>query len=357
MMNSIFKNLKIIELSSVLAGPLCGSFFAELGAEVIKVENKTTGGDVTRTWKVAGENPASPLGSYYAAANYGKTVWSLNLNDAKDYQKLQQAISTADVVISNYKLSTAQKYELTYEHIKQNKADVIFAQLFGFEETDNRGAYDAVLQAEAGFMFMNGTAETMPVKIPFAIVDVLSNHQMREAILIALLKKAQTGKGAWLKISMLKAAVSALINQASNYLMNGNIPEKIGSAHPSIAPYGDTFSTKDNQYIVLAVGTDKQFTALCNLLQIPQVAKDVQFNTNPNRVLNRPKLVVILHQKITTLYAKALMADLVKNQVPAGLIKNMKQVFQHPIAQGMVKECLVEDILTKRVSTVAFEIS
>jgi len=355
-MNSIFENLKIIELSSVLAGPLCGSFFAELGAQVIKVENKTTDGDVTRTWKVPGENPYSPFGSYYAAANYGKTIWTLNLNDATDYQKLKQAISEADVVISNYKPATAKKYQLTYQNIKQYKTNVIYAQLFGFEETDNRGAYDAVLQAEAGFMFMNGTAETMPVKIPFAIVDVLSNHQMREAILIALLQKAQTGKGAWLKISMLKAAVSALINQASNYLMNGNIPQKIGSAHPSIAPYGDTFSTKDNQHIVLAVGTDRQFTALCNLLQIPQVAQDVQFNTNPNRILNRNKLIDILHQKIITFNAKALMKDLSKNQVPAGLIKNMQQVFEHPIAQSMVKESLIEDTLTKRVSTVAFEI-
>jgi len=351
-----FKNLKIIELSSVLAGPLCGSFFTELGAQVIKVENATTNGDVTRTWKVTREDSSAPLSSYYAAANYGKTVWMLDLNNEEDYQKLQKAIATADIVISNYKPATANKYQLTYQHIKQNKPNIIFAQLFGFSENDSRGAYDAVLQAEAGFMFMNGTTQTLPIKIPFAIVDVLSNHQMREAILIALLQKAETGEGAHIKISMLKAAVSALINQASNYLMNGNVPQKIGSAHPSIAPYGDTFSTKDDQHIVLAVGTDKQFASLCNLLHIPQITKDVQFNTNPNRVLNRTELNQLLHQQIITKNADELMEHLIENQVPAGLIKNMQQVFEHPVAQSMIKESMIENLPTKRVSTIAFEI-
>jgi len=340
-----------------LAGPLCGSFFAELGAQVIKIENKTTGGDVTRTWKVAGESPANQLGSYYAAANFGKTVWMLNLNDTADYQKLKNAIAKADIILSNYKPSTANKYKLTYQNVKQLKQDIIYAQLFGFGETDNRGAYDAVLQAEAGLMFMNGTAETMPVKIPFAIVDVLSNHQMREAILVALFQKVQTGNGAHLKISMLKAAVSALINQASNYLMNGNIPEKIGSAHPSIAPYGDTFVTKDDQYIVLAVGTNKQFTALCNLMEIPEIVKDVQFRTNPNRVTNRDKLNRILHKKIITYNADELMKNFIKNEVPAGFIKNMQQVFEHPLAQSMIKESLIEQMPAKSVSTIAFTLS
>ena len=203
---------------------------------------------------------------------------------------------------------------------------------------------------------MNGTAESIPLKIPFAIVDVLSNHQMREAILLALLQKEKTGKGAQLKISMLKTAVSALINQASNYLMNANIPEKKGSAHPSIAPYGDTFLTKDQQYIVLAVGTDKQFTTLCKLLNIPQIAQDVQFSTNPNRVLNRSKLIKNLREKIINENAEELMDHFLENQVPAGLIKNMKQVFDHPITQSMIKEEVIEGITTRRVSTVGFEI-
>lgn len=355
-MHNVFKNLKIIELSSVLAGPLCGSFFAELGAQVIKVENKTTGGDVTRQWKVLSEKPDAPLSSYYSAANFGKSIWKLDLTNLKDRQQLKQEIASADVVISNYKPSASKKFKLDYVHLKQANPNIIYAQLNGFSETDNRGAYDAVLQAEAGFMFMNGTNETLPIKIPFAIVDVLSNHQMREAILVALLQKAATGKGAHLKISMLKAAVSALINQASNYLMNGNIPKRIGSAHPSIAPYGDTFITKDHQYLVLAVGSDNQFTALCHVLNLSNIAQDVAFSTNQNRLLNRPKLNTHLQKSISTYQADDLMKTLIGNQVPAGLIKNMKQVFEHPIAQSMVKEEVIEGVFTRRVSTIGFEI-
>jgi len=200
---------------------------------------------------------------------------------------------------------------------------------------------------------MNGTPEMLPIKIPFAIVDVLSNHQMREAILVALLQKTKTGRGSHIKISMLK---SALINQASNYLMNGNIPERIGSAHPSIAPYGDTFTTKDGQHIVLAVGSNKQFVSLCAVLKIEELSEDVQFNTNPNRVKYRTELVNILQKKIKEWNAEKLMKQFLKNEVPAGLIKNMKQVFEHPLARAMIKEETIEEQHTRRVSTIAFDI-
>jgi len=134
-MNTIFKNLKVVELSSVLAGPLCGSFFAELGAQVLKIENKTTQGDVTRQWKLSNENNSASLGSYYAAANFGKTILLLDLNNPQDKKKLTDEITNADVVISNYKPSTAKKYQLNYEHIKQLNPTIIFAQLNGFEES------------------------------------------------------------------------------------------------------------------------------------------------------------------------------------------------------------------------------
>jgi len=356
-MKTIFKNLKVIELSSVLAGPLCGSFFAELGAQVLKIENKTTGGDVTRQWKLSNESKIASLGSYYAAANFGKTIQFLDLNEVKDKQMLMTEIAKADVLISNYKPSTTKKYQLNYEYIKQHNTSVIYAQLNGFEESNNRGAYDAVLQAEAGFMYMNGVPEMLPVKIPFAVVDVLSNHQMREAILVALLQKTQTGKGAHIKVSMLKSAVSALINQASNFLMNGNIPKRIGSAHPSIAPYGDTFTTSDGAHIVLAVGSQKQFVALCTVLNIQEIIEDTKFITNQNRVNHRAELFDILHKKIKEWDTEKLMQQFIQNEVPAGLIKNMKQVFEHPLAQSMVKEETIENQQTRRVSTIAFEIT
>jgi len=353
----IFENLTVIEFASVLAGPLTGSFLAELGAKVIKIENKRTGGDGTRKWKLANEPTNAAIGSYYAACNYGKESWQLDLTDSEDFERVLQLLSKADIVLSNFKNTAAKKFRLDYENVKQIVPNIIYTQLSGYEFDNNRPAYDAVLQAESGFLYLNGNKNEMPIKIPFAFIDVLASHQMREGILVALLKKTQTGEGSLVCVSMLQAAVSALINQASNYLMNDNIPERMGSQHPNIAPYGDLFTCKDRQLILLAVGTEIQFNQLCKVLSIENLNSDNRFNSNQKRVTNRVELLPVLEKRIQQKSANEWMYLFEANEVPAGIVKNMQQVFEHPLAQKMIKTETIEGVETKRVSTIAFEIT
>ncbi|MBA3706968.1 MAG: CoA transferase, partial [Bacteroidetes bacterium] len=173
-MNTFFKELKIIELANVLAGPAVGMFFSELGAEVIKIENKSTNGDVTRTWKLASENKDSTVSAYYASVNWNKKKLFIDLNKNEERQQVYGLIKNADIVISNFKPGDDVKLGMDYEKIKEINPSIVYAHLTGFGEADPRIAYDIVLQAETGFMYMNGISTEKPLKMPVALIDVLA---------------------------------------------------------------------------------------------------------------------------------------------------------------------------------------
>ena len=194
-MSAIFKNLKVIELANVLAGPAVGMFFAELGADVIKIENKTTNGDVTRSWKLTTENPNQKGSAYFASVNWNKKSLFLDLKDAFDKTKVLELIKDADIVIANYKKGDAEKLGMDYESLKKTNPKLIYAHISGFGEDSSRIAFDIVLQAETGFMFMNGTSESGPIKMPVALIDILAAHQLKEGVLVALIKRMQTNEG------------------------------------------------------------------------------------------------------------------------------------------------------------------
>jgi crotonobetainyl-CoA:carnitine CoA-transferase CaiB-like acyl-CoA transferase len=351
----MFKKLKVVELASVLAGPAVGMFFAELGAKVIKVENKKVGGDVTRTWKTSQED-AHPVSAYFSSVNYAKTYVSLDISDARDYQKLIKLISTADVVISNFKTASAKKLKVDFATLKKINPTLIYAQLNGFNDA-NRVAFDVVLQAETGFMYMNGQADSEPTKMPVALIDVLAAHQLKEGILCALLKREQTKKGSLVECSLEEAAIASLVNQATNYLMNNSVPQRMGSLHPNIAPYGEIVYTKDKKALVLAAGNDKQFQDLCLLLGIEKIALQNKFLHNQNRVENRDELHIILSNAFLKKTIKEIYPKLLKHNVPVGAIKNLKEVFETKTAQQMILEETIEGKKTKRVKTVAFKVS
>lgn len=352
----MFESLKIVELASVLAGPLVGSFFAELGAKVTKVENKTTGGDVTRKWKLPIEAKNTKVSAYYAAANYGKKVILLDFTDSKDYQKALKFIEEADIVIANFKQGDAQKLNLDYKTLSKINTTLIYAELSGFGDDDLRPAFDVVLQAEAGYMFMNGEKNAKPLKMPVALMDILAAHQLKEGILCALIQKMQTGKGSKVNVSLYDAALSALANQATNWLMAGEIPQAIGSQHPNIAPYGDLFQTIDKKWIVLAIGSEKQFQDFIKLLGINHLLEDERFKNNQERVVNRE----ILNEYLEEAISKKQSADLAKNfnseNIPFGLVKNMQEVFLDPKAQAMIIKDIIKKSPAKRVKNVGFSI-
>lgn len=353
----MLKDLVVIELASVLAGPDVGMFFAELGARVIKIENKTTDGDVTRTWKLPSENKNVKVSAYFASVNWNKESVFLDLKNKQDINKIYELVKEADIVIANYKKGDDIKLKIDYKTLKKINPHLIYGSITGFGSLDKRVAFDLVLQAESGFMSMNGTPESGPVKLPVAMIDVIAAHQLKEGILLALLKREKENKSYLVEVSLYDAAVSALKNQASNWLMNNEIPQALGSLHPNIAPYGEIFTTKDNKQIVLAIGSDTQFNHLLEIIEAKEILKNKLYSNNPLRVKNRKQLFLDLVPYFKRFNQTKLMKLLINNNIPVGAIKNLKEVFEEKSAQNLINEEIVEGILTKRVKTAIFKIS
>jgi crotonobetainyl-CoA:carnitine CoA-transferase CaiB-like acyl-CoA transferase len=357
--HSFFSGLKVVEFASVLAGPAVGMFFAELGAEVVKIENKTTGGDITRGWKQASEDPASPISAYFCSVNWGKQHLFLDLNDPQDQAQARALAVAADIVVSNHKPSSARRMGVDAESLRAQNPALIFAQLDAFADPEDESpAFDMVFQAEAGFLYMCGEPDRPPVRMPVAFIDTLAAHQLKEAILMALLRRTRTGEGATLRTSLMESALASLVNQASNYLMTGIVPQRMGTAHVNIAPYGDIFTCADGQPILLAVGTERQFRRLCETLGLQHLLQNPDFRTNAARVRNRAALIEVLKPVLAQYNIGVLMARFKTTGVPAARIRDMKSVFERPEAQAMVlEETTSEGIVTKRVKTVAFSFS
>lgn len=355
---SDLKGLKVLELASVLAGPSVGMFLAELGAEVTKVENPKVGGDVTRNWKQDNESSEADYSAYFASVNWGKNHLFIDLKTEEGAEQVRKLAYESDVVLSNYRTGQAERFGLDYESIKQSNPTVIYGHISGFGEDDGRPAYDVVLQAESGYMFMNGQPESEPTKIPVALIDVLAAHQLKAGLMLALLNKEKTGIGSKVSVSLLDAAVSSLSNQATNWLMNGHIPQRMGSLHPNIAPYGEILTTSDGKQVVLAVGSEKQFKSLCAILGLADLPSETRFSSNQLRVENRFELKQLLVEKAKSFSSQTLMKKFLDQGVPAGVIKNMKEVFDTEKAKTSILTDQMSDGATaKRVAQVAFKIS
>ena len=335
---TFFKNLKVVELASVLAGPSVGLFFAELGAEVIKIENKKTGGDVTRSWKLPSEDKDSDLSAYFLSVNFLKKYLFLDVQDEADYKKCIAQIKKADVVIVNYKKGDDKKLKLDYATLKKINPEIIYAGISGFSDTDERVAYDLILQAESGFMSMNGTKESGPLKMPVALIDILAGHHLKEAILLALLKRQQTKKGSRVSVSLFDVAVASLANQATNWLIAKQVPQPTGSLHPNIAPYGEIFTTKDGHMVTFAIGSNGQFIKLCKVLNISKTSSNTRYITNQLRVQNRKELFSVLHSEIKKRTLSYLQKECTKHGVPFAKIRDLKEVFELPLAKKLLKD-------------------
>ncbi len=353
-MDNFFKGLQVIELASVLAGPSVGMFFAELGARVIKVENKKAGGDVTRNWRLP-EEPKEGISAYFSSVNYLKEYKSMDLTNPDSHSALLKLIAGSDIVISNYTARTASKLNLTAHILRKQNPHLIFLQLDGFESSD-RPAYDVVLQAETGWISMTGTHIDEPAKLPVALIDVIAGHQLKEAALLGIIHKMRTGKGVTVHCNLERVALSALANQATNYLMQGHVAAPIGTNHPNIAPYGDWFETADDSRLVLAIGSDSHFTGLCKILGIEDICNDKKFNSNHVRVQNRIALREILYKTIKKLPFEEMAMKCTSENIPFGEIKKLDQVLESPPAQDMIRTEMIEGKSTSRLSGNAFKI-
>jgi crotonobetainyl-CoA:carnitine CoA-transferase CaiB-like acyl-CoA transferase len=333
----VLNDLKVLELASVLAGPSVGQFFAELGAEVIKVENLKTGGDVTRSWKSADEQ-TDDRSAYFCSVNWGKKSIALDLTSAEGKVIVQKLAAQADIIIASYKPGDAEKLGVAYKQLvnargrfplgtKGAARGLIYGQITGYGLDNDRVGYDAVLQAESGFMDLNGEKNGPPTKMPVALIDVLAGHQLKEGLLLALLNRERTGKGCLVEVSLIETAVSSLVNQASNWLVANKLPTRQGSAHPNIAPYGESFETADGKRVLLAIGSDRQFQDLCAILGLKP---DGRFATNQLRVANRVALAQLFAPAFKSRQANELMAQIHRKKIPAGIIQTVKEALLMP---------------------------
>ncbi len=330
-----FADLRVLELATVLAGPQVGQFFAELGADVLKIE--PPGGDVTRTWRTAADDPASSVSAYFAASNWGKASVVLDLTQPAAQAELHRLAAGVDIIISSYRPGAAEKLGADYATLSALTPRLIYGQLSGYGPDNPRAGYDAVLQAETGFMHLNAPGpEAPPQKMPVALMDLLAAHQLKEGILTALYQRERTGRGALVEVSLLDSALASLANQGSTWLGGGPDPVPLGSGHPSIVPYGTVYRAADGQRLVLAVGTDAQFGRLCAVLQRPHWAAEARFSTNPARVRHRLALEELLSQRIGELSGGALLHELSRLGVPAGAVRTVGEALSHDSAQPML---------------------
>lgn len=349
----MFGTLKIIELASVLAGPAVGLFFAELGAQVIKIENPATQGDVTRKWKLPSEDQQTDISSYFSAFNWGKKSVALDLQTAQGKALLYELVKQADIVIANYKPGDAEKLQMDYHTLQQYNPVLIYAHITGYGSHIQRSGFDAIIQAESGFMFLNGSADGPPTKMPVALMDILAAHFLKEALLIALLLRQSSSQGRYIEVSLYQAAIASLANQASNWLVGKQEPQRIGSEHPNIAPYGTLYQTLDRQTLVLAVGTEHQFRSLCQVLRHPEWSEDPLFSTNQARVIHRQALDLRLQSQILNWDSPLLLEALWQKGIPVGRVHTVSQALASPLAQPL----LLEQNQISGLRTNAFHIS
>ena len=355
---NIFQNLKVIELASVLAGPAVGMFFAELGAEVIKIENAKTGGDVTRSWKLPVEDPEDEYSAYYHSINWGKEKMMVDLSSPEGQNRVLSLIKEADIVISNFKADSAIKLKMDYESLKAHHPTLIYGSITAYGDDNPAPGFDVMIQAETGWIYMNGQKEGLPAKLPVALVDVLAAHQLKQGLLIALLKKQLTGEGSFVSVSLFDASIAALTNQASNWLNAQVLPQRMGSQHPNIAPYGDIFYTQDEVGIILGTGTQKQFERLCDCLDLVFLKEDERFRTNALRLAHRSVLNSYLEKAIgdTTYIDFKEKCDHLK--VTIAPVNHLETVFNMPEAQNLVlTETLPDGREVKCVRTAVFKIN
>jgi crotonobetainyl-CoA:carnitine CoA-transferase CaiB-like acyl-CoA transferase len=332
-------DLRVLDLSRVLAGPWCTQNLADMGADVIKIEQPGKGDD-TRHWgppffKDADGND-TPDACYFACANRNKRSVTVNLASAEGQDIIRKLAQQSDVVVENFKTGGLKRYGLDYGRLSPLNPRLIYCSITGFGQTGPyapRAGYDLLMQAMTGLKSVTGNADgepgARPLRVGVALTDVTTGMYATTAILCALEARHKTGRGQHIDVALFDVGLAMLANQASGYLNAGCVPGRQGNAHPSVAPYQD-FPTKDGN-MLLAIANDGQFTRFCAVVGKPW-DQDPRFVTNTDRVLNRPALIPMMEAITRTRTTADWIATLEQHAVPCGPINNIDQAFHEPQA-------------------------
>ncbi len=337
------KGLKVVELARILAGPWIGQTLADLGAEVIKIEAPE--GDDTRRWgppfidRPRADGTTERVAAYFHAANRGKHSVICDFNDAGDLDRLKALIDDADVVIENFKLGGLKRFGLDYDSLSARNPGLVYASITGFGQGGPRAAqpgYDFLVQGMSGIMDLTGDPAGEPQKVGVAWIDIFTGLYGTIAVQAALAERARSGLGQHLDLSLLDCGLAVLANQATNYLLGGQVPHRLGNAHPNIVPY-QLFPASDG-HLIIACGNDRQFAALCRVLDLAELSQAPDYATNPARVANRARLVPVLAGATARMTRADLIAALEGAGVPGGPVNDVAEALADPqvAARGLM---------------------
>ena len=326
--------LRILDLSRVLAGPFCTQVLADLGAEVIKVERPGVG-DETRTWGppyVTDEAGTDTTESaYYVCANRNKRSITVDFSQPRGTALVKRIAGRCDALVENFRVGGLAKFGLGYEQLREELPALVYCSITGFGQTGpyaHRPGYDMMAQGMGGLISITGEPDRPPSKVPVAINDIMTGMYTAVALLSAVRHRDLTGEGQHVDLGLLDVQVSWLANVASNYLIGGRIPERLGTAHPNSVPY-QVFPTLDG-FVIIAANNDRQFERFCTVAETPELLADPRFATNALRVRNRNLLVPAIEAVTRTRTTAAWMDALEAAQVPCAPVNTMDQVFADP---------------------------
>jgi crotonobetainyl-CoA:carnitine CoA-transferase CaiB-like acyl-CoA transferase len=332
--------LRVLELARILAGPWAGQILADLGADVIKVERKGTGDD-TRSWGppfVAAADGGHLGAAYFHSTNRGKRSIELDFESEYGRRIVKKLAARSDVLIENFKVGGLAKFGLDYASLAPDNPRLIYCSVTGFGQNGPyalRAGYDLMAQGMGGYMDLTGNPDGEPMRIGIPASDLFTGVYSAVGILAALARREKTGRGGLVDTALVDSTVGTLANQALNYFVSGNVPHRIGNAHPNIVPY-QVFPVADGE-VIIASANDSQFVKVCGVLGIPELASEPAYKDNKGRLSRRAEIV----GRISALTKKFKRAELLQKLeavgVPAGPINDLEQVFADPqvIHRGM----------------------
>ena len=325
-MDGPLKNLLVVDLTRVLVGPYCTMILSDLGARVIKIEAPEIGDDSR------GFGPfIDDYSAYFMSLNRGKESIALNLKNEDDKKIFEKILAKADILVENFKPGTLEKWGFGWNEVSKKYPKLIYASASGFGQTGplkELPAYDMVVQGMGGLMSVTGQPNSEPTRVGTSIGDITAGLFTAIGINAALYDRQKTGKGTFIDVSMLDCQIAILENAIARYLSKNEIPEPMGSRHPSIAPF-EAFKTKDS-FLIIAAGNDKLFKSLCEVLEIPNIANDEMYKTNSLRSQNIDKLKLIIEDKLQHKNTDEWIKVMENLKIPCGPIFNIKQAVENP---------------------------
>ena len=343
-MTGALAGIRILDLSRILAGPVCTQLLGDYGADVIKIE-KPGAGDDTRSWGppfIKDTNGYDTREStFYLSANRNKRSVAIDITRAEGQALIRKLLAKCDVMIENFRVGALSKYRLGYEELRDEFPGLVYCSISGFGQTGpyrDRAGYDFLAQGMGGIMSVTGEPDGMPMKVGIGITDIMTGMHASTAILAALRHRDATGAGQHIDLSLFETQISWLYYHAVEYLNTGENPARLGNAHASVVPY-EVFETSDG-HVILAAGNDGQFARFCEAAGHPEYAADPMFATNPARIRNRAELLPLIRGIFRNRTTDEWVALLEEAGVPCGPINTVSRVFDDP--QTVARKMAIE---------------